>query len=450
MNQFQPVLWNKGAFLQPQHLQYQDAYLHTLLKFRIDSLIPFAYGFRSVTIDPERLENGHLSLSTASGILPDGLAFDVPFSDLEPDPRSLVDAFPEGQTSLDVKLAVPHLRYGGLKISFVPRRNANTRFVADSLDLRDEGTGLDPKPVQIARKNLRLLLPHDQQDGFSTMTAARVVRKGDRFELDPAFVPPLLHISASPHLTGLLRDITAVLNARSHEIAQTRRSRNESIADYSASETANFWLLYTVNACIPIFRHLLNAPHVHPSRLYLEMSSLASVLTGFELKISSNDLPDYDHDNLTDCFHSLDTQLRQLLEAPVRRFHVSIPLLPTDQPYVYAASIPDDRLFVDGRFFLAISCDMRPEKLQQVAPNLIKIASTGRIQTIINSAVAGVPISNPGSLPRTIPIRAGYQLFKLDTSGDYWQAIKQGRSLAVFVPSAIVKPSMELIVLLTK
>jgi predicted component of type VI protein secretion system len=45
MRQLHPVLWNKGAFLQPQHLQSQDLYLDSQMKFLMDSLFGYPYGF---------------------------------------------------------------------------------------------------------------------------------------------------------------------------------------------------------------------------------------------------------------------------------------------------------------------------------------------------------------------------------------------------------------------
>jgi predicted component of type VI protein secretion system len=45
-------------------------------------------------------------------------------------------------------------------------------------------------------------------------------------------------------------------------------------------------------------------------------------------------------------------------------------------------------------------------------------------------------------------MRLGYQYFQLETTGQFWQGIAKTRSLAVFVPSEIAKPSMEIIVLL--
>src|SRR3954464_7546669 len=89
MRRLQPVVWAKGTFLSPQHLQAQDIFHEDLLQFRIDSLNPFPWGFRSITLNREALAGGHLAIDKASGILPDGLAFDIPESDPAPLPKPL-------------------------------------------------------------------------------------------------------------------------------------------------------------------------------------------------------------------------------------------------------------------------------------------------------------------------------------------------------------------------
>jgi type VI secretion system protein ImpJ len=448
MRQLQPVLWNKGAFLQPQHLQSQDLYLDSQMKFLMDSLFGYPYGFQALTVDPTRLASGYFGLAAASGVFPDGLMFDIPGSDLEPEPRLLVDAFPDGQPMLTVSLGVPHYRAGVMNTSFVPKAEANTRFTADWLNVRDETSGLNEKPVQIARKNLRYLLPRDDHTGHSVLPVARVVRKGDRLELDRSFVPPVLHSSASSYLLSIVGDITGILSTKSQEQSQSRRSKGQSLIEYTASDTQGFWLHYTLNLHYPVFRNMLANPRIHPYELFAAMLSLAGALTAFNLKVDPNDLGVYNHDDPGTCFTELDQKLRLLLDTAIPKYFVTLPLKPTSQPYVYSVLIPEDRYLTDSRFYLALNAEMRAEQLIELAPSVTKIASSGQIQQIINSAVSGVRISRPVQVPGGVVMRLGYQYFELDTSGPFWEGVRQSRSLAVYVSGRIVKPAMELGILL--
>jgi type VI secretion system protein ImpJ len=73
MRRLQPVIWAKGTFLSPQHLQAQDIFHEDLMQFRTDALNSFPWGFRTLTINREALAAGNFAIDSASGIFPDGL-----------------------------------------------------------------------------------------------------------------------------------------------------------------------------------------------------------------------------------------------------------------------------------------------------------------------------------------------------------------------------------------
>jgi type VI secretion system protein ImpJ len=80
----QPVLWTKGFLLSPQHFQTQDWFLEDLLEFQLSALAFCPWGFQRLDIDREALASGTFALSSASGILPDGLLSDMPLSEASP------------------------------------------------------------------------------------------------------------------------------------------------------------------------------------------------------------------------------------------------------------------------------------------------------------------------------------------------------------------------------
>src|SRR5262249_2927916 len=110
MKRLQPVIWTKGTFLSPQHLQLQDRFLENVLQFHLESLTFRPWGFRTRQIGQEALAAGAFSIASASGILPDGLLFDIPGSDAAPPLKQLPECFDQDQTTLDLHLAVPEIR----------------------------------------------------------------------------------------------------------------------------------------------------------------------------------------------------------------------------------------------------------------------------------------------------------------------------------------------------
>ena len=66
MRQLQPVIWSKGTFLSPQHLQAQERFVEDSARFYLDSLNARSWGFREIQIDTKALSEGRLAITLAS------------------------------------------------------------------------------------------------------------------------------------------------------------------------------------------------------------------------------------------------------------------------------------------------------------------------------------------------------------------------------------------------
>ncbi|SPE38466.1 conserved hypothetical protein [Candidatus Sulfopaludibacter sp. SbA3] len=447
MKRLQPVIWTKGTFLSPQHLQIQDRFLENLLQFHLESLSFRPWGFASLSISQEALSAGSFGISAATGILPDGLLFEIPGSDAAPAPKQLADCFEPDQTTLDLHLAVPQYRERGLNVATSPREGG-ARYRAEVELFRDENTGLSEKPVQVARKNLRLLAEGEALDGYSTLRLARVRRtEAGTFQLDPRFVPTLLNFNASDYLVSIARRLVEILTARSSSIAGMRRQKNQSLADFTAADIANFWLLYTINTAFPVFRHLFETRGGHPEALYSAMLSLAGALTTFSPTIHPRDLPAYDHEALGTCFTELDEKLRLLLETVVPSNFVSLPLKLV-QPSIYAASIDNDKYLVNTKMYLAVNAEASQAEIVGKTPPLVKVCSANHIEHLVRNALPGVPLTYVPAPPSAIPMKLNFQYFSLSQSGVAWEAVQRARNLAAYVPGDLPNPQLELIILL--
>src|ERR1035441_7598484 len=243
MPRLQPVIWSKGTSLTQQHLQMQDLFLESSLHFRMNALQFRPWGFHALQIDREALASGTFLLNNASGIFPDGLLFDIPRSDAAPPAKPIAECFQPDQNEIDIYFAIPPWRDGGMNVA-APRVGADTRYTPQVTLMRDENTGLSEKPVMTARKNFRFLTQSEAQRGTVAMRVARVKRsEAGVFTLDATFVPPLLDFHVSDYLVTIARRLTEILFARSTQLSGTRRQRNQSLAEFSASDIADFWLL---------------------------------------------------------------------------------------------------------------------------------------------------------------------------------------------------------------
>ena len=206
-----------------------------------------------------------------------------------------------------------------------------------------------------------------------------------------------------------------ILTAKSTTLAGTRRQKNQSLADFTASDIASFWLLYTINTSFPIFRHIFETRGGHPEVLYSAMLSLAGALTTFSLKVHPRDLPAYDHDNLGACFTELDEKLRFLLDTVVPSNFVSLPLK-LIQPRIYATSIDRDEYLSNTRMYLAISAQTSQGDLIGRVPHLVKVCSADYIEHLVQRALPGMTLTHVSTPPGAIPIKLNYQYFSLNRS----------------------------------
>ena len=446
MKGLQPVIWSKGTFLTPQHMQAQDRFIENTLRFQMEALSYRPWGFETLKVDQGGLAAGVIGISSARGIFSDGLIFDIPDSDLAPAPKALNELFEIDEDTVNVFLGIPHYREKGLNVTRA-EVNIDARFRAEISMMRDENTGLAEKPVQVASKNLRLMVGKEVREGTAALQIARVKRTRDGIcQLDAYFVPPLLNYATNDHLVSILRRLVEILSGKSSELSAARRQKNRSLASFSASDIPNFWLLHTINSAFPTLFHLFSMRQAHPERLFTAMLSLAGPLTTFSTAIRPEDLPQYDHANLTWCFADLDGKIRELLETVVPSNFVSLPLTLVQSPSIYATALDADKYFKNTRMYLAVNAEVKAAELAERIPLMLKVASAAHIEMLVRQALKGVQLSYVASPPASIPVKMNYQYFSLNQAGGPWESITRARNLAAYVPGDFPNPQLELIV----
>jgi type VI secretion system protein ImpJ len=446
MSQLQPVLWTKGLALAPQHLQTQDRYFEDRLGFQVASLGRWPWGFARLRLDEEALPSGTLKVLEATGIFPDGMIFDVPKADVSVPPRALEGVWNADEATMIAYLAVPEYRLDGKNVT--TGADGNTRYRADVVELRDEASGLAQRPLPIARKNLRLLLEGEPLEGYAILPIGRL-RKLDsgEIQLDHAFVPPVIDFTAAPALALIARRLVELLTHKSATLSGLRRERNLALAEFSSTDVANFWLLYTVNLHLPVFRHLAETRHGHPVDLFEEMLALAGTLTTFSPSAHPRDFPAYDHLDLASCFSRLDEMLRTLLATAVPENVVALPLQVVEEA-VHAAALDDDRYLAAPRAYLAVRSKLSKPDLIRAVPQLIKVSSNDRISVLIRQALSGAALTHAVSPAAAVPVKRDFEYFEIDRNGPDWEAVTRARNLAAYVPREILGASLELILLL--
>jgi type VI secretion system protein ImpJ len=448
------VVWTKGMFLTPQQFQTQDQFFEDALQFRFAASQFANWGVTELDVDSEAMGNGIARLSKCTGIMPDGEPFDIPDTDEMPPSRSVAEHFPPTRESLDIFLAIPESRprarnvsipsVGQAEAGFLPA----TRYLAETRMVTDENTGNEDKPVQVARRAFRLLFEDEYRDGFSALRIAQAVRNPAGLPiLNPQFVAPSLNLASSKFLSSLMRRQIEILATKSATLSGPRRQRGKITAEFSPSETANFWLLHTVNSFLPELKHIWKVRQGHPESAYVAMLRLAGALSTFSLEERPENLPDYDHNDLGLCFRLLDEKIRDLMETVIPSKFVSIPLELRDR-HIWGGTVTQDQYFRDSQFFLAVSSKMGVDDIIRKVPQFVKISAQDEIQHLIRNALPGLPLRHTPVPPPAIPLKLDNQYFSLNQSGDLWNSIVLSRQIAVHAPGEIVDPKMELLIVL--
>jgi len=437
------VVWAEGMYLGPQHFQAQSRYFEDSIKFAISSLWAKPYGLLGCGLDEEALRNGTLALVHARGVFPDGMPFLMPECDSLPPPRPVAEVFPPTRDRLTAALAVPERKPQGLN-TVLSGAADHGRFVAETRILRDETTGGDERPVQIGRKNIRLLLDIEPADGLVTLPVARMMRDGaGHIIFDPDFIPPCLQISASERLMLLLGRLVGILEEKSSAIRGVPATQG----DFSPRDIANFWLQHAVNSALAPLRHLWITKRGHPEEVFTELSRLAGALCTFALDSHPRSLPLYDHEQLSECFDALDRHIRTHLEIMVPTNCVAIPLTKTND-YTYEGDISDTRCLGRARWFLGIRSNLGEAEVITRTPQLVKVCSAKFVGELVKRAIAGLTLAHQPVPPSAIPVKLEMQYFSINRFGPFWEHIVQTRRVGIYIPGELPDPEVELLVIL--
>ena len=445
MSKYRKIVWNEGMLLTPHHFQQFDNYHEELLNSRVRSMMQHEYGVLELRFSAESIANGNFQVTTCRGVLPDGLFINVPDAEAAPEMRPIGNHFRVDAERLGVHIAIPAKKMGEANFQASGSgSNGNLRYLQEGRQVKDETTGTNEQAVAYAKSNFRIIFDDELRDGFTSMKIAELQRTPTgQLKVADDYIPPILKISANEWLTAMLRQIVEILITKGASLSEQRRQSNASLADFTTSEVAVFWLLHTINNSIPIMSHYFRSPVLHPERLYEEFVRLIGQLMTFSIEMQPKDIVKYDHDDLHFTFSNLAAQLRDLLETVIPSRCVAIPLEKT-RDTLYVGRIDDERLIKEASFFLAVRAQMPEAKLIEGVPRVVKIASRDVIDSVIGSALPGVVLTHASPPPAPIPTRVGFKYFQLDNIGPYWSGIAGSKVISVYVPSDVPDEKLEL------
>ncbi len=433
-------------YLSPHHFQTQSRYFEDSMAFLAASLWREPWGLLHTELDQKAMRNGTAVLLHASGIFPDGLAFEVPNSDPSPQPRNLLEVFPSTDAVLPLYLAVPARRDNGFDCDLSASPNGS-RFSRMQRMLRDETNGMDEREIDLGQKNIRLATEAELTPEMLSIPIARVLRDGrGHLICEEDFIPPCLRLSASEPLMLLVRRLLDALGEKSTTVSRGARRHGRFEAGTGALDVANYWFLHALQSAIPPLAHLISTRHAHPEDVFVELARLAGALCTFAVDSDPRNLPAYDHRDPGPAFRALDAHIRKHLEIIVPSNTVTLEFHATE-PYMHAAEVRDERCLRRARWVLGMRSSMGESDLLRQAPRLVKVCSSKFVPELVKRALPGMTLTHLPVPPTAIRAEADMQYFAIDTSGPCWEHILQTRNVGVYVPGEIAQPEFEITVI---
>lgn len=440
MSAISKVMWSEGLTLGPQHFQHQDLY-HEMRLHRIASALnPLCWGVRSVQWSRDALAHNRLGADAMSIIFPDGEIVDAPHVDPLPEPVDLT-RLPADVETFTFHAALACLKSHGGNVGDAGRYQCRD---VETNDLLSEAVAID---VPFLARQVRLMSDMDNLASTIHMPVVRIHRAAEGgFEIDPTFIPPCIAIGAAPALGQLLDGLVSAMTAKIELLQRSHRKANTDTYEVGAGEISSWWMLNILSTANAQLMHCARSPGTHPEALFRQLLAAAGGLLTFSDHYRTADLPAYRHDGLGQVFAELNTMLRDLVGTVIGTRYFFIPLVPDRNRRAYAQAVLDPaKVTQQTQLYLAVTADMSGLELVSMVPIRLKVAAPDDVESMVGSALPGVPLAHLPQVPPAIPVRPNTYYFSLSTKSPLYEKALKAERLAVYAPDGIPGLKIELI-----
>ena len=127
---------------------------------------------------------------------------------------------------------------------------------------------------------------------------------------------------------------------------------------------------------------------------------------------------------------------------------LTIPLIPSKEPFYFGAKVEDGRAFAGARWFLAVRSSGRQADTAERVPRLVKLCSAKFIVRLVKEAHPALGLESVPTPPAAISPRFDTQYFLIQQTGPCWASIQDTHQVGAYVPDAIPDAELELCILL--
>lgn len=443
-----PVFWEHGIFLQPQHFQAEHLHQQRLLANSLALLNPYLWGVRHLDVNTQALNNGVFEVVSLDLHLSTGEIVKLP-GNATLSPRSFTEAWKKTEEPLIIYLALAEFREIGANAlkTDTPEDSAASayRFTAPLTpeiipDLYGDGPQAQ---VETLRYNLRLYCGDEETTTVWKMPLASLVHDGERVVLDSRFAPPCACLSASRILHDMVAAVRDTMLARSKQLEEYKIVAGEAVSaegNASLREITLFSILGLLSRNLPDLEQLLTTPGIHPWPVYMTLCRIVGELSVFSATLSPlgetphgrRALPRYDHLKLFECFYSATNIISRLIDTMVIGPAFSFALTPQSDGSLRAV-MPKNALGAMYSYWILLRT-AEHETLEHTVSSLAKLAPASDMGLIIAQALPGIRLIKAVQPPAGLPRRSDTLYYMIDQQDPLWHKIQLSGELALMLP----------------
>lgn len=425
------VVWREGLFIRPQHFQQNDRYyIYELMNRSIQSR-QNNWGLFDLVIDEDLLKSGKITITKASGILPDGTLFDIS-SQTQP---LTFDVKPD-HTNKIVYLLLPIIINDGDEIFFENQKTLQTRYKAKTINnIPNTNTGENSSSdLVVAQHNFKLATQEGISSSHIKIEIAKIgnVSANGSLTLDENFSPTYLHLNNSKKLLSKTQELLTMITYRANVLSQ-----NISDSKIQSAELGHYLMLQLLNKTEARIQYMLSQLKLHPDELFLELLSFNAELAVFykkERRILNHQ--QYVHIEQYNSFVAIIDEIKIMLESVLEQNSISLPV--EKRKYgIYIAPIKDKTIINSSTFIFAVSAQMSSQKIKEILLNSLKLGTIETIKNLVNYHLVGFKLRTLSNAPKEIPYKVNYLYFSIELTEENKKELQKSSGFAFYLSNDI-------------
>jgi type VI secretion system protein ImpJ len=456
-----PLYWHQGLFLQPQHFQLADRVNQSLLIPLLEYMTPHFWGVFDISIHKAALGARSFQLSRGEFVFQDGSHLVTPGNAVV-ESRIFEEDWVAGGKPFTIYIGLKKWVEAGENVTVVDSMDAlskvSTRYAVtndpeNAPDIHSTGPTGEVRRMSFVLK-VFWETEINQIGDYLLIPVAQLERTREGIEFSQKFIPPSISIGSSLLLFENIKEIRDQLSSRSRQLEGYKRQRGIQTSDFGTRDMVYLLALRTLNRFLPLLFHFYESrQQVHPWQAYGVLRQMIGELSTFSESINAQGesmqdgsqlLPEYDHQNLGECFFSAHLLITKLLDEIVSGPEYVLPLL-YDGTY-FTSEMKPLHFEQKHRYFIALKSGDESSSFLQSVSTVVKLGSRERLPLLIARALPGIGLEFLQTPPQELPRRANTFYFAIDGNGEQWGFVEKGRNIALYWDNAPEDLEVELMI----